>query len=169
MLPENFKLHFETDAILHQKLEDFDLESDLDLVEIERRMIEIMQENNGIGISANQVGFDRRVIIVKPFGQEPFAMFNPVIEYLTGDEVPAEEGCLSFPGLFVQVKRKTKIRVKYVDTAKKDCIIELSGYDARCVQHEIDHLDGICFTDRVSTLKLVLARKKQRKYNGRTK
>ena len=169
MQVENFKLHYETDEILHQKLENFDLEQEIDLKAIEAKMIEIMQESNGIGISANQVGCDRRVIVIQPKGKNPFALFNPTVESISEDAKDDEEGCLSFPGLFFKVKRPSKITVKYVDTDKKECIIELSGYDARCVQHELDHLDGICFTDRVSSLKLNLARKKQRKYNGRTK
>lgn len=168
MLTNQFQLRLDPDPILYQKLEPFNFNCGLDPKEIENAMSVIMEENNGIGISANQVGFDRRVIVVKPKGQRPFAMFNPEIINIEKDTID-EEGCLSFPNLFIKINRPNTITVKYLDTAAKECIITLSGYDAKCVQHEIDHLDGITFTKKVSKLKLDLAVRKQRKLNGRTK
>lgn len=168
MDPNNFELRFDPDPILYQKLEPYDFNCGLDTKEIERIMISIMEKQFGIGISANQVGFDRRVIVIKPKGQEPFALFNPEI-LEKNEDVDDEEGCLSFPNLFIKVNRANSVTVKYLDTDGKECKIQLSGYDAKCVQHEIDHLDGITFTKRVSKLKLDLAIKKQRKLNGRTK
>jgi peptide deformylase len=165
----DFNLRLDPDPILYQKLEDLDLTKDYDLEKIEQAMIEIMQANNGIGISANQVGFDRRVIVVQPKGQEPFALFNPKIIGTSEDELADQEGCLSFPNLFLPVNRHSEITIEYVDKHKKSCIITFTGYDAKCVQHELDHLDGITFTKKVSKLKLDFAIKKQRKLNGRTK
>jgi len=165
----DFNLRLDPDPILYQKLEDLDLTKDYDLVEIEQAMIDIMRANNGIGISANQVGFDRRVIVVQPKGQEPFALFNPKIVNTSVDELADQEGCLSFPNLFLSVNRHSEITIEYVDKYKKSCIITFTGYDAKCVQHELDHLDGITFTKKVSKLKLDFAIKKQRKLNGRTK
>lgn len=165
---ENLSLRLESDALLTQKLEPFDFGSDIDTHELELRMTALMQAYNGMGIAANQVGFDRRVIIVQPKGQEPIGMFNPEIVSQTG-VCTDEEGCLSFPGLFIKVERSDNIIVNYVDKDQKQCTITLTGMDAKCVQHEIDHLDGICFITRVSRLKLDLARKRQRKYNGRAK
>ena len=81
----------------------------------------------------------------------------------------AEEGCLSFPNLWLAVKRPASINAKYLDRTGKECTIELKGIDARCFLHELDHLDGVCFTDKVSKLKLAMAIKKQRKHNGRAK
>jgi peptide deformylase len=95
-------------------------------------------------------------------------MFNPEIISQSG-VCTDEEGCLSFPGLFIKVERSDNITVNYLDKDQKSCTITLTGMDAKCVQHEIDHLDGICFITKVSRLKLDLARKRQRKYNGRTK
>ena len=69
----------------------------------------------------------------------------------------------------LHVKRSKKIKVQYVDKHQNNCIIELTDIDARCFLHELDHLNGVCFTDKVSQLKLALALKKQRKKNGRTK
>jgi peptide deformylase len=140
----------------------------MDTEKIEQSMITIMEAGMGIGIAANQVGFNQRVIVLKPKGQSPFALFNP--EIISGnEEIIDEEGCLSFPNLFIKINRFKNITVKYLDKQAKDCTITLSGYDAKCVQHEIDHLDGITFTKRVSKLKLDLALKKQRKLDGRTK
>jgi peptide deformylase len=95
--------------------------------------------------------------------------FNPTI--LVGDNagVQDDEGCLSFPNLWLKVPRSDKITAMYLDNTGKRCIIELEGMDSRCFQHELDHLDGITFTEYVSDLKLQMARKKQRKINGRTK
>jgi peptide deformylase len=163
------KLLKENDPLLTQRLEKFDFDSDTDPVSLEAEMIKIMKDNYGIGIAANQVGFDRRVIIVQPKESEPIGMFNPEITDSNGS-CSDEEGCLSFPGLFIKVERFDTITVKYLDRNNNSCTITLSGMDAKCVQHEIDHLDGICFITRVSKLKLDLARKRQRKLlNGRTK
>ena len=129
-----------------------------------------MKENRGIGISANQINFDKRVIIITPRDKEPFAMFNPkVLKVDTGEDL-GEEGCLSFPHLYLTVKRPKNIVVEYIDKNKESCIMLFTDIDARCVQHELDHLDGICFISKVSKLKLDLAKKRQRKLqNGRTK
>jgi peptide deformylase len=168
MDPKDFYLRKEPDPILHQKLEDYNFDCGMDPDEIEKSMISIMSIDGGIGIAANQVGFDKRVIIIKPKEQEPFALFNPVITEEHG-QCEDEEGCLSFPNLYIKINRSSKVTVKYLDKHNKECTITLNGYDAKCVQHEIDHLDGITFTKKVSTLKLALAIKKQRKLNGRTK
>jgi len=157
----NFSLRLEPDPLLYQKLEPIDIDT-VDLAGIEKRMIKIMEAHNGIGISANQVGFDRRVVIIKPYGLSAFAMFNPKI--ISGkDTTQDREGCLSFPELFLPINRYNEVAVEYIDKNKKTCIMLFKEYDAKCVQHELDHLDGICFTTKVSKLKLDLARKKQRK------
>ena len=163
------KLLKEGDPLLTQQLEPFEFTSDVDPAALEAEMTKLMQDNYGMGIAANQVGFDRRVIIVQPKGKDPIGMFNPEITESMGT-CSDEEGCLSFPGLFIKVERFDIITVKYLDRNNNSCTITLSGMDAKCVQHEIDHLDGICFTTRVSRLKLDLARKRQRKLlNGRAK
>lgn len=169
MNPNEFSLKVEPDPLLYQCLEDFEFDDNIDTHAIESKMIEIMQESRGIGISANQVGYNKRVIVVQPRDQEPFAMFNPKIVSST-TKTTDEEGCLSFPHLYIKIERDSEITVEYLDKQGKSCIINLSGYDAKCVQHEIDHLNGVVFTNHVSKLKLDLARKRQRKIkNGRTK
>ena len=140
---------------------------------LELQMLELMVSENGIGLAANQIGLDARVFTMKTQLLEdviaPFAVFNPEVISVSEEMEADYEGCLSFPNLFFKVNRPKAIVVKFLDRHKKECIIELSGIDARCFLHELDHLNGICFIDRVSKLKLDLAIKKQRKRNGRTK
>lgn len=169
MQPNDFYLRKDPDPILYRKLEDYDFACGVDTREIERAMTTIMDKEYGIGISANQVGFDRRVIVIRPREQHSIIMFNPVIISKDGEYVN-EEGCLSFPGLFMQIRRAQTVTARYLDKDAKECIITLSGMDAKCLLHEIDHLDGVVFTQHVSKMKLDLARKRQRKLlNGRTK
>lgn len=164
-----FKLVTEGDALLNKKLEPFDFESNVDAELIANQMVYLMLAHEGIGVAANQVGFDRRVIAVQLKNHDPMVMFNPEIIDHSGTYTD-QEGCLSFPDLFIKVERFQNVTVKYVDKTNNTCTIALSGIDSKCVQHEIDHLDGICFVSRVSRLKLDLARKRQRKLsNGRTK
>lgn len=168
MQPNDFYLRKDPDPILYKKLEDYEFDCGMDTHEIERVMIDIMDKEYGIGISANQVGFDRRVIVIRPREQKSIIMFNPTIVSKIG-ECADEEGCLSFPGLFMQIRRAETVVAQYLDKNAKECTIKLTGMDAKCLQHEIDHLDGVVFTQHVSRMKLDLARKRQRKLlNGRT-
>lgn len=166
------KLVKHPDPILQTKLVDFDfLNPVLDPYDLEEQMVQLMVSENGRGLSANQVGINARVFVIKTENLSgvatPFAMFNPLLTYRSDDENQDYEGCLSFPNLFLPVKRSNQIGVQFLDRDKKEYIIELSGIDARCFLHELDHLNGICFTDGLSRLKLDLAIKRQRKLNGR--
>ena len=138
--------------------------------QVESEMIEIMKANNGRGLAANQVGLLSRMFIIQLEGQQPFGMFNPRVISASDNLVLGEEGCLSFPDLWLDVKRPSSIKAAYLDKSGKECIIELSDINARCFLHELDHLDGVCFTDKVGAIKLAMAIKKQkqkkRKYNG---
>lgn len=138
---------------------------------LEVDMVQLMIENNGIGLAANQVGLLTRVFAIRLSGQVPFCMFNPRVISASETEQVSEEGCLSFPELFLDIKRPQSIQVEYFDRAGNQCIMDLTGIDARCFLHELDHLNGVCFTNKISPLKLALAKKKQmkRKRNGRTK
>lgn len=156
------------DPILRSRASEWDFAVDTDAEQIEKDMLALMTEQRGLGLAANQIGLLKRVFVIKLEDHEPFAMFNPSLLNAVREEELAEEGCLSFPGLFLTIKRPATIEVEYFDKTGKSCIMSLTGIDARCFLHELDHLNGICFTDNVSQLKLALARKKQRKYNGRT-
>ena len=161
-----FELVKEPDPILKQKAENWDFKQHVNAAVIEREMLETMRANNGIGLAGNQVGLLRRVFVMKLQDGREIGCFNPYIMYGDNDLDEGDEGCLSFPNLWLKVKRSPKITAAYIDNTGKQCIIELEGIDARCFQHELDHLDGITFTEYVSNLKLNMARKKQRKLNG---
>lgn len=165
------KLIKSPDPWLEKKVKPFDFET-LDAEEIAKEMISIMLKEGGIGLSANQVGLDAQVFVMKPYlfnNGVPFALINPEIVIATESTDVMPEGCLSHPDLYLTVKRPTGLVAKYLDTSAKEHIIEIYDIDARCFLHEYDHLQGIEFIDRVSRLKLQLARKKQlkmRKNNG---
>jgi peptide deformylase len=155
------------DPILKQVAERWDFEKDLNAKEVEVDMVQLMIENKGIGLAGNQVGLLKRVFAIHLKDQVPFCMFNPYILHGDNDMVESEEGCLSFPDLFLKVPRHNNITVGYLDRQGNKRIIELSGLDSRCFQHELDHLDGVCFTEHISPLKLALAKKKLLKKKGR--
>jgi peptide deformylase len=159
LIPEN-------DPILKQQAERWDFDNHVNAAVIEREMLELMRSKNAIGLAGNQVGLLRRVFVMKLADGREIGCFNPWIMLGDNNNIEGEEGCLSFPNLWLKVKRNNKITAAYLDNTGKQCIIELIGIDARCFQHELDHLDGITFTEYVSTLKLQMARKKQRKLNG---
>jgi peptide deformylase len=160
------KLHKEDDPILKQSAENWDFENHVNAAVIEREMLEVMKTSGGMGLAGNQVGLLRRVFVMRTTDGREFGCFNPWIMVGDNDLITSDEGCLSFPNLWLKVPRHNKITASYLDNAGNPCIIELEGLDARCFQHELDHLNGITFTEHVSDLKLTMARKKQRKLNG---
>ena len=111
------------------------------------RMKAVMKKANGIGIAAPQLGVSERVIIIAD-GKRPLALVNPVIIKAQGSLI-AEEGCLSLPGLYGDVERNAAVTVEAVDEEGRNVKLHLEGLPARCAQHEIDHLDGVLFIDRV--------------------
>ena len=155
------KLVLDPNPILKQRAEDWDFSVDLNAAELEADMIQLMKTFKGIGLAGNQVGLLKRVFTIKLKDQdEPFAVFNPVVTYQSEDLQDNEEGCLSFPDLWLGVKRPKEIEATYLDKHGNECKIKLSGIDARCFLHELDHLNGVVFTEKVSQMKLILARKK---------
>jgi peptide deformylase len=152
---------------LIQRSEDWNFLTDQSAEQLEKSMIDFMIETNGIGLAANQIGITKRVFVMGsrniPGFPEPFAVFNPRIVEASTEMALDQEGCLSYPGLFLTVKRPSWIVAEY-QNAKGDTIeARFEGYLAKCFQHELDHLDGVCFVDKVSPLKLNLAMKKLRK------
>ena len=124
-------------------------------------LFETMDAAKGIGLAANQVGVARRVAVVDAEGTR-FAMVNPVIRSAEGRS-RAEEGCLSIPEVYGDVTRPDRIVLDATDEQGKPFTLEAEGLVARCIQHEIDHLDGILFVDHLSPLKrqLLLSRYKK--------
>ena len=111
-------------------------------------MMEALQFYEALGIAANQVGHNSRIIIVCiSTDKEPVLMINPEIEILDKTPFQAKEGCLSFPGKYIQTKRPNKIRVKYIDQSINNYEKELERRDAAIVLHENDHLNGVLFTE----------------------
>jgi len=160
------KLTLETDgaAILRQRSSEWIFnDSPISIKEIESEITRLLNEEGGIGFAANQAGLAYRVFAMKIDDEVRF-YYNPEILLSSEDEqVSMEEGCLSFPGLFFKVKRPAKIKVRYQDSKSFWHEEDLDGISARCFQHELDHLDGICFTDRVSKITLDMAKKKRTK------
>jgi peptide deformylase len=134
---------------------------------LEKDMCEFMIASNGIGLAANQIGIAKRVFVMGSNNilgfPAPFAVFNPKIIEASTEMILDQEGCLSYPGLFLTVKRPSWIIAEYQNSSGDVIDAKFEGYLAKCFQHELDHLDGICFVDKVSQMKLNLAMKKLRK------
>jgi peptide deformylase len=111
-------------------------------------MMRIMRKAHGIGLAAPQVGLSQRLIVIAPPDYKPTALINPKIIKAEGEQI-GQEGCLSIPGLYGDVKRFEYVEVEAMDRKGRELIFELDGLAARVVQHEIDHLDGVLFIDKV--------------------
>jgi peptide deformylase len=113
------------------------------------RMLRIMRDGMGVGLAATQLGVLRRLLVFQAGPDAlPTALVNPEIEWLSKETVTAEEGCLSIPRIAVDVERPLYARVSGVDLRGEALLIEASGLEARVLQHEIDHLDGVLILDR---------------------
>ena len=115
------------------------------------RMGELMHDALGVGLAATQLGVLHRVLVYRAYPEDPLtALVNPVIEWRSDELEAAEEGCLSLPGVHVEVERPTSVRVRARDEHGEELEVEAEGLSARVIQHEIDHLDGVLILDRVS-------------------
>ena len=114
-------------------------------------MVGFLKETSGVGLAANQVGFSNRVIITKLSGAGIVEMVNPEILSESGEQYEVE-GCLSIPKYFVRIKRANKIEMEYLDLSGEMKQKTLYGLDAVIIQHEIDHLNGILFVDRLAKI-----------------
>jgi peptide deformylase len=145
------------DPVLRQRAQDV-REFDDSLRSLVLDLRDTMLAYHGVGLAANQVGVLQRVLVVGvPQGEEgetvaSHTLVNPAILERTGS-ASGEEGCLSIPGLYDEVSRALSVRVRFVDESGRSAELTADGYLARAIQHEIDHLDGILFVDRLSPLK----------------
>jgi peptide deformylase len=115
------------------------------------RMATLMHDSLGIGLAATQVGILHRVLVYRVEHDSPAnALVNPEIEWSSGDKETMEEGCLSLPAVHVDVERPLYVRVRAQDPSGAPILIEASGLEARVIQHEVDHLDGVLILDRTS-------------------
>jgi peptide deformylase len=116
-----------------------------------RRMGQLMHDALGIGLAATQVGVMHRLLVYRVDPDAPVAaVVNPVLEWASEEREPLEEGCLSLPGVLVEVERPIHVRVRGRDERGDDLLIEASGLEARVLQHEMDHLDGVLILDRTT-------------------
>ncbi len=150
-----YRIRYIGDPILRKKAEKI-TEFDEKLQKFVEDMMEVMYVEDGIGLAAPQIGFSKQVIVVDASelveDEEARAFINPKILSSEGQETK-EEGCLSIPGVREEVTRPEKILLEYQDVEGKVYKEEFDGWMARILQHEIDHLNGILFVDRISPLK----------------
>jgi peptide deformylase len=155
-----YQLVEEASKVLRTPPELFDFEKDGDKAqEIADKMSEAMIKFGGIGLSANQVGLNYRMFVMKTEDKGIVPFFNPELTRVSQDTDMMKEGCLSFPDIYLMITRSKVIELKYQDVKGEEHTLMLNGLAARCVQHEIDHLNGILFLQRASRLKLERALK----------
>ena len=136
------------DSLLHKKIKKCSY--NLDRSKLSYTLNENMFHYNGVGLSANQIGIEERafVMMIDIESQETITCFNPRIIKESKDEVVMEEGCLSYPELYLEISRPSSIIVKYENEGKDIFKRRLDGFIARVFQHEYDHMEGIDFTQR---------------------
>ena len=131
-------------------------------------MLDTMYAEDGIGLAANQIGLNKRMFVMDISSKEeepnPFVFINPEIVWLSEEKVSFEEGCLSVPGVYAPVIRSQRCRVRYRDIENKEQILEAEELMAVCIQHEVDHLNGLLFIDHLSHLKRKMLVNKSRKH-----
>jgi peptide deformylase len=153
------------EKILKQKTADVD-NIDGNLQRLIDDMMETMYAARGLGLAANQVGFQKRLCVIdtslKEEKKSPLILINPVISEIEGFE-EAEEGCLSIPGYILKVKRSAKVLARALDKEGKTIEIEATGLLARALQHEIDHLNGLLIIDRINPIKRELLKRQIKK------
>jgi peptide deformylase len=138
------------DAVLRTKARPVDRIDDTLREEIQR-MGEIMNDALGVGLAATQLGVLHRLLVYRVQADAPVnALINPEIDWKGSEEEIAEEGCLSLPAVLVDVERPIHVRVRGLDEHGEPIVVEASGLEARVIQHEIDHLDGVLILDRTT-------------------
>mgnify|MGYP001372456686 FL=1 len=155
------KINLEGHEALKQVIPETDLTKDLEWDKISDLMYRTMKAGDGLGLAATQVSVGIRMFVM--YGE--ITLINPKIIEMSPQMQLVEEGCLSFPNLFMKLQRSQAVVVEYYNKKLEKQVDRFEHIWAQCVQHEIEHLDGILFTDKVSKLKLDYYRKKQRKLN----
>ena len=158
------------DLVLREKCAPVD-EITPELLEIMDEMVKMMDEQRGVGLAAPQVGISKRFLVMRnPSNNKIMKLINPVILSRSEETIVKEEGCLSVLGpdglpVYADVERPAKVTVQWTDIDGKQNVTEMSGFRARIVQHETDHLDGILFIDHLSPVKreMVMSKVRRRK------
>jgi len=150
------KILTEPDPILRKKCEPLE-KVDTDIKKLMDDMLETMYAAPGIGLAAVQVGILKRLVVIDiSKGEEkkkPIFLINPQIMHQSKETSVYEEGCLSLPGQFAEIERPAECTIKYIDYDGKEKDLKADGLLATCIQHEVDHLNGILFIDYLSKLK----------------
>jgi peptide deformylase len=161
--PKLFPLLPENHPILKQVMPEFDFKNPpVNPNEFASSLVETCKHHRGYGLSANQCGFSYRVFVMGT-GDDFVAFFNPEIINVSKETVHLAEGCLSFPLLGLHITRPAEIGVRYQDFNGEWKGATFSGISARCFQHELDHMNGVVYTDRVKPLALQQGMKKRNK------
>lgn len=151
------------DLVLRQKSEPVE-RVDEELNRLADDMLETMYDAPGIGLAAIQIGIPRRLLVIDVSGEEegrkPQVFINPEIVASSDDRSTYEEGCLSIPDYYAEVERPARVTVKHLDRDGNEQTVEAEGLLATCLQHEIDHLNGVLFIDHISKLKRDMVVKK---------
>jgi peptide deformylase len=164
----SFPLRYYGDPVLRKKAEPVaSVDSEIrDLIE---GMFDTMYRERGIGLAAPQVGVSRRVFVIDVEGEEgervKLALVNPRMALTSGSEV-GEEGCLSIPGIHADVKRHAQVTFEALNERGEPVTVRAEGLLARALQHELDHLDGVLFIDRLSAIRRKLLEPKLAKIQG---
>jgi len=158
-------VHYPDPALLSVGKPVAENEFDENLKRVVGDMFETMNAAGGVGLAAPQVGLSSRFFVMDVADEEgksnKLAFINPEIIHVEGEQT-GEEGCLSFPGLYQQIKREMRVIVRAHDVEGKEFEIDTTDLAARCILHETDHCDGIVFLDRMTTLKREMAKRKIR-------
>ena len=125
---------------------------DEDLRALVAAMHERMRNSKGVGLAAPQVGLKKRILVLNPTGeaQDALTLINPTIVARSGPRTLFDEGCLSFPGIYAEIRRPERCTVRARDVEGKPIEAEYSGFQSRIIQHEYDHLEGVLLVDRMS-------------------
>ena len=157
------KILIEPDPLLRKTSVEVD-KVDSKIQQIMDDMLETMYDAPGIGLAAIQIGIPKRIIVIdlakEGEKKNPLFIVNPQIVFKSDNEATYEEGCLSIPGQFAKIQRPEKCTIKFLDYEGKEKEIKTEGLLATCIQHEIDHLNGILFIDHLSKLKREIILKK---------
>ena len=165
-----YNLVKENDPILKEPIQNFDFENPpVDPVQLANDLFEACRRHRGVALAANQVGLPYRVFVIDTREEKPLALFNCKITDYSEEEEYYEEGCVTYPGLFIKIKRPINIRARVTNELNITETHRFSGMTARIIQHEHDHLEGINFLSRSNKihrerakrqLKTLLRRKK---------
>ena len=153
----------DNDPILKTRCENFDfLNPPFNPIEFSQEIVKFMYEKNGLGLAANQVGVPYRIFAMRA-APENFVCFNPKIVMPGTDQIVLEEGCLTFPGLLVKIKRSQHIKVRFQIPNGDTLTKQFTGLSARIFQHELDHLDGVIYYQRANKFHREQAMKRWKK------